>query len=195
MAEPRNGAEVLAAIQPKRLEESTEIVLAGELLAQWEAAEAELAASRDKDMGGNRLADGISARTKKLAQKVNDLEQQIAAQAIKITFRAMAPSEWRILCDTHPPRKGDQLDAYAGYNRDAVLDDAVRKCMIDPVFTECVVNGCDHQQCGSWEQFVTVVPPGEWEELKVTVNSTNRGVVDAPKSALASRILGRRATG
>lgn len=195
MTDPKNGAELLAAIQPKRLEESTEIVLAGDLLAQWETAQAELEASRDKDMSGNRLADGLSAKTRKLAQKVADLEKQIEAQAIKITFRAMMPAQWRALCDTHPPRKGDKLDAYAGYNRDAVLDDAVRDCMIDPVFVDCSEADCTHETCGTWQRFVSVVPPGEWEELKNTVNSANRGVVDAPKSELASRILRRHATG
>jgi hypothetical protein len=195
MAEQTSGAEILARIKPKRLEESTEIVLAGDLMDQWEKADAELAESREKDMAGNRLADGPSAKTKKLAQKVHDLEQQIAAQAMRITFRAMLVADWRTLCDNHPRRDGDILDAHAGYNRDAVLDEAVRMCMIEPVFADCDVKGCEHEDCGSWQQFVSVVPPGEWEELKLTANKVNAGVVDAPKSALASRILARRATG
>lgn len=194
MSDTTSGADILARIKPKRIEESTEIVLAGDLMAQWEQADAELAESRDQDMAGNRLADGMSAKTRELAEKVHELEQQIKAQAIKITFRAMTKDQWQALCDSFAPRKGDQMDAYAGYNRDGVLDMAVRLCMIDPVFENCKVEDCEHEDCGSWQQFIGVIPPGEWEELKITVNSTNRGVVDAPKSVLASRILGRPAT-
>lgn len=191
MADQTSGAAILARIKPRRNVESTEIIMSGDLMAQWETAEAELTASRDKDMSGNRLTDGMSKKTRDLAAKVAKLEEQIAEQAIKVTFQAMLPSEWRALCDSNAPRKGDQLDAYAGYNRDAVLDAAVRLCMIEPVFDDCDKDACAHDDCGSWQQFVAVIPPGEWEELKGTANSTNRGVVDAPKSALASRILRR----
>lgn len=186
-----SGAEILARIKPRRHVESTEIIMSGDLMAQWETAEAELTASRDKDMAGNRLTDGMSKKTRELAQKVAELEEQIKAQAIQVTFQAMLPADWRALCDSHAPRKGNQLDAYAGFNQDAVLDAAVRLCMTEPVFADCADAECAHDACGSWQQFVAVIPPGEWEELKSTVNSTNRGVVDAPKSALASRILRR----
>lgn len=193
-----SGADILARIKPQAREESTEIVLSGDLMAKWEKLDADLAASRDKDMAGNRLADGISARTKKIAQQVADLEKQIAEQAVVVRFRAMHKDKWRALCDNHPPRRADEFDMLAGYNRDAVLDEAVRVCMIEPAFNDCAKGTpdgpCEHTDCGSWQQFISVVPPGEWEELKITVNSVNRGVVDAPKSALASRILGRRAT-
>lgn len=198
MSDTLSGADILARIKPQVREESTQIVLSGDLMAQWEKLDAELAASRDKDMAGNRLADGISARTRELAEQVADLEQQIAEQAVDVRFRAMHKDRWRALCDNHPPRKGDEFDMLAGYNRDAVLDQAVRMCMIEPVFEDCAKGtpdaSCAHTDCGSWQQFASVVPPGEWEELKVTANSVNRGVVDAPKSALASRILGRPAT-
>lgn len=194
MSNPMSGADILARIKPQVREESTQIVLSGDLMAQWEKLDADLAASRDRDMAGNRLADGISAKTKKIAQQVEDLEKQIADQAVDVRFRAMHKDRWRALCDNHPPRKADEFDMLAGYNRDAVLDQAVRVCMIEPVFADCEAKDCEHTDCGSWQQFASVVPPGEWEELKITVNSVNRGVVDAPKSALASRILGRRAT-
>jgi hypothetical protein len=195
MSTPMRGADILARIKPQVREESTEIVLSGDLMAKWEKLDADLAASRDRDMAGNRLADGISAKTKKLAQQVADLEKQIAEQAVVVRFRAMHKDRWRALCDNHPPRRGDEFDMLSGYNRDAVLDQAVRACMIEPVFEDCDRDEpCEHTDCGSWQQFARVVPPGEWEELKITVNSVNRGVVDAPKSALASRILDRHAT-
>lgn len=194
MSEPTNGAELLARIKPQFREESTQICLRPDLLDAFEEADAELVASRAADTAGNRLADGTSAKTRKLAEKVVALQEQIDDTAITFRFKAMSKDKWRALCDSHPPRPKDQLDQAVGYNRDAVLDAAVPMSLIDPVFASCEKGGCDHEECGSWEQLVKKLNPSEWRELTDTVNSVNRGVVDAPKSVLASLILARRAS-
>lgn len=192
MSEPLNGAELLARIKPQMREESTQICLRPDLLDEFEKADAELVRSRAADTAGNRLTDGTSKKTRELAEKVVALQGQIDDTAITFRFKAMSKDRWRALCDTHPPRAKDQIDAYAGYNRDAVLDAAVRLCLIDPVFETCAKPDCDHEDCGSWESLVAKLNPSEWNELAQTVNSVNQGVVDAPKSVLASQILGRR---
>lgn len=194
MSDTTSGADILARIKPQLREESTQIVMGSPLLAEWETMQEKLLESRAKDMEGNRLADGESQRTRDLAAKIVELEDQMQAMAVDVTFRAMSKDKWRALCDNNPPRANDQLDAFAGYNRDAVLDQSVRICMVQPVFTDCATQGCEHTDCGSWQHFESVLSAGEWQELKDTVNTANRGVVDAPKSALASRILARRAT-
>lgn len=195
------GADILARINPKLLEESCEIVMNNELHEQWEAAQQALLESQEQDAaGGERLATRgkESETTRELAEKVVAIEEQMVAAGFKVTFRQMHKDKWRALCDNHPAREGDILDAHAGYNRDAVLDNAVRLCMIDPIFERCTKDTrdqlCDHTDCGSWEQFTTFIPPGQWELLKDTVNAANVGVVDLPKSELASRILRRRAS-
>jgi len=181
MSEPTNGAELLARIKPQFREESTQICLRPDLLDEFERLDAELVESRAADTAGNRLADGTSAKTRDLAEKVVALEKQIEETAIEFRFKAMSKDKWRALCDTYPPRKQNELDAYAGYDRDAVLDAAVRMCLIDPVFDD-----------KSWGELVEALNPSEWRELTDTVNSVNRGVVDAPKSVLASLILAKR---
>lgn len=183
MSEPLNGAELLARIKPQMREESTQLCLRPDLLDAFEEADAELVASRAADMSGNRLSDGESTKTRKLAEKVAALEAEIDASAITFRFKAMSKDKWRALCDTFPPRAKNELDVYAGYDRDAVLDTAVRLCMVDPVFDD-----------ESWAELVKNLNPSEWTELTDTVNSANRGVVDAPKSVLASQILARRAS-
>ena len=192
MSEPQNGADLLARIKPQMREESTQICLRPDLLDEFEAADAELVKSRAADLAGNRLADGTSAKTRKLAEKVLGLQEQIDGTAITFRFKAMSKDRWRALCDAHPPRPKNRLDASVGYNCDAVLDEAVRLCLLDPVFDMCEKPECDHEACGSWEQLVKKLNPSEWNELTETVNSVNQGVVDAPKSVLASQILARR---
>ena len=92
----------------------------------------------------------------------------------------MPKDRWRALCDDNPPRKGNDMDYYAGYNRDAVLDAAVRVCMVDPVFDD-----------ETWAEFVSFVNPSAWNELRTAVNDAN-GASKPPKSDLASRILAKR---
>lgn len=185
MSEPQSGAELLAKIKPRLREEITQICLRPDLLDAWEEANTALSEQRVKDTTNARLSSGVSAETKRLAQKVQDLEAEIEATAIRFHFRAMPKDEWRALCDNHPPRKGNDMDLYAGYDRDAVIDSAVRKCLFDPVFDD-----------ESWAQFLAVCNPSEWNELRTTVTSVNRSVVgDAPKSVLASQILSKRGGG
>lgn len=208
MSDTPSGADILARLKPRLREESTQIYMCNDLLDEWAALQEQLAESQAKDMAGNRMADGQSKKTKALAEKITELEALIAEDAIDVRFRAMSKDRWRALCDEHPPRKGDQVDAYTGYNRDAVLDAAVKLCMVAPVFEDCpkMLAGevcavpdpetgepVEHADCGSWQHFERVCNPAEWKALSDTVNSVNRGVVDAPKSALASRILGRPA--
>lgn len=181
--EPQNGAELLARIRPTRKEERLQLCLRPDLLEAHEAAASELAEVIGRDQASQRLATGTSQAAKKAAEKVAAIEAEIEETAIWFTLRSLPADEWRTLCDNHPPRKGNEVDFYAGYNRDAVLDAAVRKCLIDPVF-----------DAASWKDFMDVCNPSEWNELRTSVNNVNRSVVDAPKSELASRILAKRAT-
>lgn len=195
MPDPQDGAAILKRIQPKRRVETTELCLRPDLLDEHEALSEQLVESKLEDSAGNRMADGTSKRTKDLARKITALEEQIAELAMKVTFRSMDKSRWQALCDEHPPRQDNDLDRYSGFNRDAVLDTAIRECMVDPVFVDCEDGDCAHEDCGTWQQFVALLNPSEWAELRTVVNSVNRVVVESPKSELASRILTKRAKG
>jgi hypothetical protein len=184
VSEPLNGADLLAKIRPVMREESTQVCLRPDLIEAVIAADQELLASKAKDAsGGERMVHGgESPRTVELAEKVRALEEEVVEHSITFRFRAMSKDRWSALCDEHPPRPNNELDKYAGYDRDGVLDAAVRRCLFDPVFDDA-----------AWAELTKVLSDGEWKELTDTVNSLNRGVVDAPKSVLASQILDRAA--
>lgn len=184
MTEPQSGAELLARIRPVKREESTYLCLRPDLLDAWEDATTELAEAQAADTTGARLSTSPSASTKKLAKRVAEIEAEIEETQAKFTLRAMSKDRWQALCDEHPPRKGNEFDQFSGYNRDAVVDAAVRECLVDPVFDDA-----------SWVQFQDVCNPSEWAELRSMVQSVNRKVVEPPKSALASQILAKRGTG
>jgi hypothetical protein len=179
---PQSGADVLARIQPRLREDATQICLRPDLLDEWEEANEALMESQQQDVSANRLATGgVSKRTKTLAEKVQAIEAQIEEASMRVRFRAMPKDDWTVLCEQHPPRPGNDMDAILGYNPDAVLDAAVRACMIDPVFDD-----------KSWADFVKVCNPGEWKELKETAGGVNRAVTSTPKSVWAERALSKR---
>lgn len=176
---PRSGAEVLDRIQPRRRIAKTAIVVRPDLLEQWEDANEELRASRERDAAGpGRLTDKGSEETLALARRVQELEQEIEDTQLHVTMQALSKDEWQALTERHPPRKGNRVDEIVGWNKDAVRDEAVRLCCIDPVFDE-----------ESWKRLTSVLNPSEWEELRVTADRANEGVVELPKSALARLVL------
>lgn len=181
---PVSGAEILARIKPRLREGHTQICLRPDLLMAWEAANEELLEQREGEGKSRRLADGgISAASKKLAKRITEIESEIEAASVVFRFRAMPKDRWQALCDNHPPRKSNEFDAFAGYDRDAVVDAALRECLYDPDFDD-----------ESWTQFVSTCNPSEWAELRRLTNEVNGRVSGAPKSALASQVLTRRAS-
>lgn len=192
MTEPRSGAEVLAQIQPRLREQTRLICLRPDLLDAWEEANEELSKLKSES-GPGRLASRSSKRMRELAEAVQAVEAQIDETQLRVTFRAMPKDEWSALTEKHPPRRGNQVDQFLGYDNDATLDAAVRACMVDPVFEDCLVRGCDHKGCGSWQQFIGVCNPSEWRELREGAAWVNQAVTSTPKSPLAASVLARPA--
>ena len=196
--QPVNGAELLARIRPKRRTESTHITLRPDLIHEWQQVHDELASIVGPAEAANaakRLAAPLHPRARELAERVKELEKLVDESAVEFVLESMSKDEWRALCANHPPRPDNKIDEMVGYDRDAVLDEAVRECMVSPAFEDCDVDEddeCDHTDCGSWQAFLNVCTPSEWEELRSTVNYVNRSVNESPKSELASRILARR---
>lgn len=181
---PQSGADILARIQPRLREEATQICLRPDLLEAWETANEALMESQQRDVGDRRLASATSKKTLRLAKEVQDIEARIEESSMRVKFRAMPKDDWTVLCEESPPRPGNDMDQIAGYDRDAVTDAAVRRCMVDPVFDDA-----------SWNEFVKVCNPGEWAELRNAVQMVNRAVTSTPKSVWAERALSRRAVG
>lgn len=200
-ADPMDGAAILARVKPQRRRESTTVCLRADLVSAFEAEDAELVRLKVEAAGNtNRLNSGAEPDSEAIraqARKVQKIENQIVDSQTTFVFEARNKDEWAEITANHPPRKKNQMDLMVGYDRDAVITTLVRECMVQPVFADCTVQEetgqpCAHEDCGSWQQLVKVINPSEWNELRDTANLANSGVVDPPKSLLASRILDRR---
>lgn len=195
MSAPQDGRALLARIQPTKRRERIQMCMRPDLILAHE--EASDALTESTVTVGERLAGGAagSAESKRLAKKVQEIEAAIEGSSMWFILEQLGRPRWQEILDAHPPREDHQIDWISGYNRDGVLDQAIRECLIDPVFEDCEDPVCDHSGCGSWQQFEKFCPGGEWAELRNVVNVVNSGVVDPPKSVLASRILAPRGRG
>lgn len=180
---PTSGADLLKRIRPVLGEESVEICLRPDLIEAWSTANEELQALAAQGMKGARVGSKPKAQID-LAKRVQSLEAEIEANSAVFRFQALPKDQWRALCDNCPPRQNNDVDQWVGYNRDAVLDLAVRESLVDPVFDD-----------KAWAELAQVINGGEWNELCKTANSVNRGVVESPKSVLASLILAKPGPG
>lgn len=188
-----SGAAFFARVNPTVREEKVWISLRPDLFAKHEAAEEALAEAMTKAKGDGRMnPGGDSPKTKQLAKAVADIEEEIRRTAALITFHPLPKDEWQALSEKHAPREKDAYDQLVGYNRDAVLNAAVRLCMVDPVFEDCTEKDCDHTACASWQRFEKQLNPQEWDMLRQGVNTVNAAVTDDPKSVLASQVLAKR---
>lgn len=204
---PRNGAELLKAIKPTLAEESCRVCLRPDLLEEYNAAQQhleELTAERERlqrEAGGSkggRLASrtseaeqAVADQQRAAAEKVQAIETKMADYEIEFWFRALDKDKWQDIVAANPPRDGDQLDMFSGYNRDAVLDECVRPSLFDPEFDDCAKRDCAHDDCGTWQALTKLINAGQWQRMRDTAGLVNNGVVDVPKSQTASEVLSK----
>ncbi len=187
-----SGADILARIKPTRGTAEANICLRPDLLDRWSDLDTELASLRAENAERASTMSTAKRSTKverEKAEEIQAVEAEIEAATVTFKFEAVSRDAYNALLDAHPPRKGNQFDMMSGYNRAAVEDALVRASLIDPLFEDCSTKGCDHSECGSWQQFLEVCNPSEWAELRQATNEANGSVSSAPKSLLASQVL------
>lgn len=168
---PESGAEILARIKPKLMEDWVGICLRPDLVADFEEADSELGQAKVEDAKRPPRAgsSGASAKTKQLERRVRKLKADIAKSEIRFVFRGLPRDQFRALCDEHPPRDGDQYDAYVGYNRTAVSDAMVQRCLVAPDFDD-----------DSWAELLDVIGAGQWLLMQKTAEHVNGAVIQEP---------------
>jgi hypothetical protein len=175
---PVNGADLLKRIKPTLPTEHVEVCLRPDLFNEHQLAQEALQEAKAKSLTTAKLSDKQKPLVE-AAQKVKDIEAQIREASVWFRFRAIPVAEFRALCDNHPPRANNDVDLFAGFHRDKVLDELVFKSMYEPEFDD-----------ESWDEMQRALSTGEYDQLREAANRVNRGVVEAPKSVLASQILG-----
>lgn len=166
-APPDVDALLDEAAMPER---SVELCLRGDLYAAWQAKDAELT---NEIMHAESLGepDHITA----LRGEVKALEEQMRAATLTVLLRAVPKETFDQLLLANPPRDENQQDQIAGFNRDALNNDLIRACIIEPEMTD-----------ERWGKLTRKITSHQYQELLDAANAVNFNPVDVPFSFAAS---------
>src|SRR5690606_35869875 len=118
--------EIISAA--KLAEKTVPICMRGDLVAEVEDLERQMAASQQRNDG--RLVGNPEAR--QLAEQIEALRETMQESTIVFRLRAMHRRDWPELVAKHPPRKDDVHDKALGINRATFFDEAIPKSIIEP---------------------------------------------------------------
>jgi hypothetical protein len=179
MSAPKSKStkELLAAA--KLPERSVSICLRGDLVADINALERELAAEVAEQTTNKRL--GSKSKAKELADAIEGKRAEMAESTLDMRLRALTAGRWRELVRKYPPTKDDQTGL--GVDLLPFMGEAIPASVVEPA---------DMDE-DDWQTFNDNVPPSEINRLMNLVWELNTQGVDIPKSRLASVVNRRNA--
>lgn len=167
--------DVLAQARPKTT--TVKVCLRGDLLAQHDQLEAELAEARRKDALSNK-PDAAG----KVAERIEALQADLDATAVSFTFQAVGQKRWTDLLLEHPPTDEDRAEG-AAFNPRTFPVAAIAESCAEPSMTR--------EQA---DRLFEVCNFGQWEQLWSACIAANVEGTSIPFSYAASAVLRGYAT-
>ncbi|GAA0853490.1 hypothetical protein ACFQVD_26455 [Streptosporangium amethystogenes subsp. fukuiense] len=162
--------------QVKRPEKTVPICLAGDMQAEFEDLERDLAIARDKPAEGT-LAGGSNPIATTIAQKIVELRERMREHTTVFRFRGLPRRAWSDLVAECPPAEGaEESGADVDWETFAVA--LVATCAVEPQMSV--------DEAG---QLAEVLTQAQWDSLFTAAYSVNKRDVDVPFSYAASAVL------
>ena len=177
-------------------EETVPICLRGDLVAEFERLERQLAEALrnpSDSLEGNGSAE--------IAARIEALRQEMREHTVEFLLRGMPRRRWRAFLAEYPPRqdaegKIDERDRGAIVNMGAFFHALIRASVVSPELDDedwRLLLGDDEDEAARREQAGEPVEDGaltdqQFEKLSDTAWALNRRDVDVPFSLAASRL-------
>lgn len=171
----QNIDEVLAQATPKTT--TVRVCLRGDLLAQHEQLERELAEARRLDEVENRHVEAPG-----IARRLQELEAEIDKAQVEFTFAAVGQKAWTDLGAEHPPTDADR-EAGLDFNGRTFPVAAIAASAVDPKMS------VEHSA-----KLFEKLNFGQWQLLWGACLAANVEGTSVPFSAAASAVLRGSAT-
>ena len=171
------------ALVVKRPETRVPFCLDGDLKAEHEAAEAEFNAARNRSLADNRLIDS----SRSLAQKVNDLEEQMKGASVSFLVRGLKRGDWNELVAEHAPREGSALDKSYGFNVESLMTVAIPKGIAG--VENRAGEPLDFDVAAEWEALADDMTDSQYEDFILATLRVNKGRNEVPFSLSAYRMI------
>ncbi len=153
------------------------------LQTEWESAVAELEQAQQSDDRDMLVTPQITAA----AQKVRDLEAQMAHSTLVFTLQAMQRKTFNEHEAAHPPRENNDLDATFAVNTSTFFD-AIMPETIIAVRRKDTDERVDFDPQTEWAALADEMSDGQYSAFALKAVTLNRGKVAAPFSQAASRL-------
>lgn len=171
------------ALIVKRPETRVKFCLDGDLKAAHEAAEAEYLATRSRAVADDRLNDPA----KGLAQKVVDLEAEMAAATVSFLVRGLPRGKWSDMVAEHAPRPENATDKAYGFNVETLM---VKALPISIIGAESAAGEpLDFDAVKEWDALADDMTNSQYEDFVLAVLRVNAGRNDVPFSLSAFRMI------
>lgn len=168
-----NIGDILASA--KLPERTVEVCMRGDLLAEWQDLEKQLAKTQAAEHGTDSLARGGDAR--KIAERMQQLRDEMRKHEVTFRFRALPSREYSDMQAKHRPTQKQREQGYdLNWNTWPVA--LVSACAIDPAM--------DEEEAG---KLADTISDAQWDQLFSCALTVNRAQVDVPNSSSASEIL------
>lgn len=161
-------------------ERTIRLCLRGDLVAEWEMLERDLAKAQATQVGDSLAGTGAAP----IAVAMQALREQMDDATVTFTVRALPRPKYRAFIAAHPPRQGPDgkplaADADEGVNTETFGFDLARLCVVEPEMTD--------------EQYAHLVDDilsdRQFEQLSIAALAVCRGDVDVPFSAAVSILM------
>ncbi|WP_372672971.1 hypothetical protein [Amycolatopsis kentuckyensis] len=167
--------DLKALIASAKLPEKTvPLCVRGDLQAEWEDADRQLIAV--KSQKSNTLA-GNPEETR-LAERVKQLEKEMAESTIILRFRALKRTAWLELLAAHPPRKDNAADKSMGINGPAFFAALIPLSLVSPAL-----------EPDDLAALLEVITDAQYAQIENTVWALNRNDISVPFSFTASQTI------
>ena len=161
-----------------RSTKTVKICVAGGLSGEYEQLTAELEertltwSPNDQRLGGTMKQD---AHSRELAERIQELEAEMAEATVKFTFEALPAKQWSDLLVSHPDKKREKL-----FDPETFVPAAIAACCTDP-------EGFDDPE--KVAALFDALSAGQQGELFEAAWEVNQAGPFGRKSSLASEVL------
>ena len=162
----------------RRPERSVPICLVGDLQAEHEQLERDLARAREQASSGT-LSGGLNAEARQIAERIQALQEEMREHTEVFKFRGLTRREYSDLVAAHPPTdEQKEQNPNADVNWDTYGVGLISACCVSHKMTE--------EEAG---ELVDILTTAQYNALFTAAQAVNVLGQDIPSSLAASAVL------
>lgn len=172
-------------IKIKRVEGIVELCTDQSAYADWEMAKNALEEARSGAGAGRMAGDP----TLELAKAVQATEGPMSEATIVFRLRALPRRRWQEFVSEYPAREDNENDGYLGVDQSRFFDAVMSEVGTTVSVNEKISGKVVDFDPADWNDLADEMSDGQWGAFASKLMELNRGVTEAPKLRIASRVI------